>query len=100
MELMRDFEAGIVERIERDPAFARAMLDEVNALLAAGDDEPVPGMLRVLIKGTVGFDYLSRPLSMTGETLRQMLSASSHPAITSLSAIANALKLEFGMTPS
>ena len=100
MELMRDFETGIVERIERDPAFARALLDEVNELLAVGDDGPVRGMLRALIKGTVGFDYLSRPLSMTGETLRQMLSANSKPAIASLSAIASALKREFGATAS
>lgn len=100
MELTRDFEVGVVERIERDPAFARAMLDEVSELLAAGDDEPVPGMLRALIKGTVGFDYLSRPLSMTSETLRQILSANSEPTIACLSAIASALKQEFDMTAS
>ena len=100
MELTQDFDIGIIERVDRDPLFARAMLDEVNELLAVGDYEPVPGMLRVLIMGTVGFDYLARPLSMAGDMLSQMLSAGSHPSTASLSAIASALKLEFGIALS
>lgn len=100
MELTRDFEAGIIERIAADPAFASAMLDEIDGLLQTGDEPVARGMLRALTAGTVGFEALSRPLSTTGETLQKILSTDAFTASPSLSAIVNALKRELGVAAS
>jgi hypothetical protein len=100
MELTRDVEAGIGERINTDPAFAIAILDEIDELIVAGDDEVARGMLRIMTVATIGFDALSHPLSITGEMLRGILSADSPPTKPSLSAVVSALKRELGVAAS
>ena len=100
MELTRDFEAGVIERIAADPTFASAILDEIDDLLQTGDKAAARGMLRALTAGTIGFEALSRPLSTTGETLQKILLTDSSIATPSLSAIVSALKRELGVPAS
>ncbi|MES2161649.1 MAG: transcriptional regulator [Pseudomonadota bacterium] len=100
MELTRDFENGITERIAADPTFASAVLDEIDELLQAGDTATARGMLRALIAGTTGFDALSRPLDTASETLHQILATDAPAASPSLSAIVSALKRELGVAAS
>lgn len=46
MALPRDFQATIVARVERDPAFAKAILDEVVTLFLNGEPDTARLMLR------------------------------------------------------
>lgn len=49
MALTRDFKATIVERVERDPAFAKALLDEAATLFLNGEAEIARLILRDLV---------------------------------------------------
>jgi hypothetical protein len=98
MELTQDAETGIIERIHRDQAFARALLDEVDEVLINGEDNVARAMLRALVVGTVGFDALSLSLLMTDEELKQMLSSNGQTTSTSLAAVVNALKGAFDVS--
>jgi hypothetical protein len=46
MALTRDFKKTVVARAERDPAFAKALLDEAARLLLSGDSETARRILR------------------------------------------------------
>lgn len=100
MELTQDFEVGIIERIQRDRAFAEALMDEVEETLGECEYGVARGMLRTLVTGTIGFDALSETLSMTSETLIHMLSSTATTSPGELGAIASALKHKFGMASS
>ena len=41
MALTRDFKKTVVARVERDPAFAKALLDEAATLFLSGEPAPV-----------------------------------------------------------
>ena len=48
MALTRDFKKTVVARVERDPAFARALLDEAATLFLSGEPETARLILRDL----------------------------------------------------
>lgn len=56
LALTRDFKQTVVERVRRDPAFARGLLDEAATLLLNGEPETARLTLRDLVNATVGFD--------------------------------------------
>jgi hypothetical protein len=49
MSLTRDFKQTIVERVQREPAFAAALLEEAASLFLNGDPATVRVILRDLI---------------------------------------------------
>ena len=48
MALTRDFKKTVVARVERDPAFAKALLDEAATLFLSGEPETARLILRNL----------------------------------------------------
>jgi hypothetical protein len=48
MALTRDFKKTVVARVERDPAFAKPLLDEAATLFLSGEPETAPLILRDL----------------------------------------------------
>ena len=56
MALTRDFKKTVVARVEQDPAFARALLDEAATLFLSGEPETVRLILRDLVNATLGFE--------------------------------------------
>lgn len=100
MELTQDFDVGIIERLQRDRAFATALLDEIEETLRESEYGVARDMLRTLVAGTVGFDGLSTALSMTGDRLSYLLSTKEKSSPEDLSAIASALKRAFGVAAS
>lgn len=48
MALTRNFKHTVVERVERDPAFAKALLDEAATLFLNGEAETARVILRDL----------------------------------------------------
>jgi len=92
MALTRDFKQTIVERAERDPAFAHALLDEATALMIGGEPETARLVLRDLVNATIGFEALANQTHKPAKSLHRMLSARGNPGMDSLSAIFSAVR--------
>jgi hypothetical protein len=54
MALTRNFKHTVVERIERDPSFAQALLDEATTRFLNGDPEIARLILQELRDATAG----------------------------------------------
>ena len=95
--ITRDASITGVELIRDDPALARGLFDDAMALLANGDPGPARLLLRDLVKGTMGFEPLSRSTGIPAKSLHRMLSARGNPAMDNLSAIFNTLREALGV---
>ena len=87
MALTRDFKQTVVVRVERDPKFARALLDEALTLFLNGEPYEAKLILRDLVNATVGFEQLAQEIGKPGKSVHRMLSASGNPTMANLSAI-------------
>jgi DNA-binding phage protein len=92
MALTRDFKETIAARIQSDPDFARAMLDEAATLFLNGEPETAKLILRDLVNGALGFEQLAREIHTPSKSLHRMLSPSGNPTMNNLAAIFAALK--------
>lgn len=97
MALTRDFRQTVLERVQREPAFARAMLDEAASLFLNGDPATARVILRDLVNATVGFEGLASATERPGKSLHRMLSASGNPSMDNLSAIFDVLRRNLGV---
>jgi DNA-binding phage protein len=99
MALTRDFKQTMVERVQRDPEFAKAMLDEAATLFLNGEPETARVILRDLVNATVGFEELAVETAKPSKSLHRMLSASGNPSMDNLAAIFGAVrrKLKVGI---
>lgn len=89
----------MVERVQRDPEFAKAMLDEAATLFLNGEPETARVILRDLVNATVGFEELAVETAKPSKSLHRMLSASGNPSMDNLAAIFGAVrrKLKVGI---
>ena len=92
MALSRDFKQTIIERVQRDPAFAKAMLDEAATLFLNGEPDTARVILRDLVNATVGFEQLAITTEKNSKSLHRMLSPSGNPSMDNLAAIFAAIK--------
>jgi len=97
MALTRAFKHTVVERIRRDPEFAKAMLDEAAMLFLNGEPEVARTTLRDLINATVGFEALASATSKPSKSLHRMLSANGNPSMDNLAAIFGAVRKELNV---
>ena len=89
-------EQSIVERVQRDPEFSRALLDEAASLFLNG--EPAARLiLRDLVNATLGFESLAEATQKPSKSLHRMLSASGNPGMDNLAAIFDALRRNLGV---
>ncbi len=91
MALTRDFKNTIVERVNRDPEFAKALLDEAVTLFLNGDSSTARLILRDLVNATIGFESLSKIVPVHSKSLHRMLSQNGNPSMDNLSAIISAM---------
>jgi DNA-binding phage protein len=91
MTLTRDFKETVQERIQKDPAFAVALLDEAISLFLNGDPETARLILRDLVNATVGFEELAIETSKPSKSLHRMLSAKGNPTMDNLTIILNGI---------
>lgn len=84
-------------RVQRDPDFARALLQEaVQALLA--DDVPVArALLRDVIKGSIGYAALSRRTGTPEKSLVRMFGATGNPTAHNLFSVLTHLQQHSGV---
>ena len=92
MTLTRDFKQTVIERVERDPDFAKALLDEAATLFLSGEPDTARLVLRELVNATVGFEQLAELTHKPSKSLHRMLSASGNPSMDNLAAIFPAIK--------
>ena len=92
MALTRDFKKTVVARVERDPAFARALLDEAATFFLSGEPETARLILRDLVNATLGFEQLAKLTDMPSKSLHRMLSPKGNPSMDNLALIFGALR--------
>ena len=99
MTLTRDFKQTVVERVARDPEFAKALLDEAATLFLSGEPDAARLILRDLVNATVGFEGLAELTHKPSKSLHRMLSPKGNPSMDNLAtifgAIGNRLKVAF-----
>lgn len=92
MTLTRDFKLTVVERVKRDPAFAKALLDEAATLFLSGEPDAARLILRDLVNATIGFEQLAEVTRKPSKSLHRMLSRNGNPSMDNLAAIFGAVK--------
>jgi DNA-binding phage protein len=92
MTLTRNFKETVSARIQSDPTFATALLDEAISLFLNGEPETARLILRDLINSTVGFEELAIRTSKPSKSLHRMLSAKGNPTMDNLTIILNVLR--------
>ncbi|MEY3201965.1 MAG: hypothetical protein RIR70_1515 [Pseudomonadota bacterium] len=92
MALTRDFKQTVVERVERDPDFAKALLDEAATLFLSGQPDVARLILRDLVNATVGFENLAELTHKPSKSLHRMLSPKGNPSMDNLAAIFGAIR--------
>ena len=97
MTLPRDFKQTVSERVERDPAFAKALLDEAATLFLDGEPDAARLILRDLVNATVGFEALAEITHKPSKSLHRMLSERGNPSMDNLAAIFGAIKNRLGV---
>lgn len=92
MALTRDFKDTVAARVQNDPAFAQALLDEAVTCFVNGEPDASKLILRDLINATVGFEGLAEEIDKPAKSLHRMLSQSGNPTMSNISAVFAALK--------
>ena len=97
MALTRDFKETLKERAERDPAFAKAMLDEAATAFLNGEPHVARLILRDLVNASVGFECLATETNRPSKSLHRMLSEKGNPSMDNLAAIFGAVRKRLGV---
>ena len=99
MALTRDFKKTVVARVERDPAFAKALLEEAATLFLSGEAGMTRVVLRDLVNATLGFEQLAKITETPSKSLHRMLSPKGNPSMDNLAAIFGAIgkRLKVGL---
>lgn len=92
MALSRDLKKTVVARVQRDPAFSRALLDEAATLFLSGEPETARIILRDLVNATLGFERLAKTTAMPSKSLHRMLSPKGNPSMDNLAAMFDAVR--------
>lgn len=96
--MTREPNQTIVARVQRDQAFAKALLDEAATMILNGEQEPARLILRDQVNATIGFEALATKTRKPAKSLQRMLSARGNPGMNSLSAIFSAVQKKIGTT--
>ncbi len=92
MALTRNFKQTVIERVERDPQFAKALLDEAATLFLSGEPETARLILRDLFIASIGFEQLAEVTEKPSKSLHRMLSPRGNPSMGNLAAIFGAVR--------
>ena len=87
MALTRSFKDTVVQRVQRDPSFAQALLDEAATLFLNGEPETARLTLRDLVNATIGFEQLAALTEKPSKSLHRMLSPTGNPSMDNLATI-------------
>lgn len=97
MALTRDFKETVSARVVREPAFAKALLDEAATLFLNGDPHVARLILRDLVNASVGFEALAVETKTPSKSLHRMLSERGNPSMDNLAAIFDVVRKRLGL---
>ena len=92
MPLTRDFKVTVRERLQRDPSFREALLEEAVDCLLSGDIETGKSLLRDHVNATIGFIELGGLTKKSPKSLMRMLSPNGNPQARNLFEIIGCLQ--------
>jgi DNA-binding phage protein len=97
MSITRDFRETVNAKVQGEPEFAKALLDEAVSLFLNGEPETARLILRDLINATTGFEALAHDTSLPSKSLHRMLSAKGNPTRNNLTAIFTVLRKQLNV---
>ncbi len=98
MALTRDFRETMRKRLQREPAFRRALLKQAIESFLIGDVDTGKSVLRDYINGTIGFDELSGRTETPKQSLMRMLGPRGNPQARNLFEVIAQLQRAEGVT--
>ena len=97
MALTRDFKVTVRERLQRDPSFREALLEEAVDCLLSSDLETGKSLLRDYVNATIGFGELGELTDRSPKSLMRMLSQDGNPQAHNLFKIIGCLQRREGV---
>ena len=97
MALTKDFKDTIQARVQRDPAFRKALLQEGVECLLTGDVDNGKAVLRDYINATIGFEELSQVFDKSSKSLMRMLGSNGTSQASNLFAVIHYLQEQEGI---
>ncbi len=97
MPLTRDFRVTVRERLQRDPGFREALLEEGVQCLLAGEVDVGKSVLRDYVNATIGLQELGARTAKSPKSLMRMLSPNGNPQARNLFEIINCLQEREGL---
>ena len=98
MVLTRSFKQTVKARVERDTAFARALLAEGVDAFLAGDVDTGKVIIRDYINATVGFEKLAEETGTPSKSLMRMFGPTGNPNARNLFAVISSLQKASGFS--
>ena len=97
MALTRSFKETVKARVDADPGFRRALLQEAVETLLAGDLDTGKAVLRDYINATGGFEALGAAVGAPPKSLIRMFGPRGNPQARNLLAVLGHLQREAGV---
>jgi DNA-binding phage protein len=97
MVLTRDFKEYVKKKIESDPEFRQALLQEAVQTLISGDADTARAVLRDFINATIGFAALADATGTPPKSLMRMFGPNGNPTATNLSNVISVLQQKTGV---
>jgi DNA-binding phage protein len=98
MTLTREFKETVVQRVQHDPDFGRALLNKAATLFLNGEADTARLILRDLVNATVRFEGLAVATAKPAKSLHRMLSRKGNPSMDNLAAIFCAIRKTLGVS--
>ena len=95
--MTRDFRETIRERLQRDPGFREALLEEGVKCLLSGEVDVGKSVLRDYVNATIGFQELGGMTHKSPKSLMRMLGPSGNPQARNLFEIIGCLQEREGV---
>lgn len=91
------FEPVVHERVRREPAFARGLLEEAVAALLNNEIPVARNLIRHMIKGTLGYAELGRLTDTPEKSLARMFGPKGNPTAAKLFSVLEQLQQSVGV---
>ena len=95
--MSREVIETITARVQSEPAYARALLQQATSLLMQGEPHTAKLMLRDLVNASIGFEQLARDIDKPPKSLHRMLSSAGNPTLSHVSAMLAAIAAYLGV---
>jgi DNA-binding phage protein len=97
MVLTRDYRESVRERMERDPAFRRALLQDAVEVMISGEVDLAKTLLRDYINASLGFAELGRLTGKSPKSLMRMFGPAGNPQAVNLFDVIRVLQQHEGI---